>query len=428
MAIENPYRSLESLEKRTQGKSKALGGLFAYSRLLLVSMLLICAVVIFLVHGLGYDGYGDVKVEYKEALKRLRGPAGGTLEARAADPSPLQAGGSTASKSENQLATDPSPPTADGRSKHSPKPSGEEDGSENSEAHAKKSATPRPIPVIEKASDGIKANKLDIAPATAKGDEQVHRHNTIHKVEPKPLASQERTVGGSQEQKAADKAADVQPVPVRPHSLVQPTPHQDEKEKLGSIHVPPLEEAPNAKRVTKVQADMEKKKEEARALARQMAEKEKAKAALTEKPHNIAPARRPKNPYDLKPGAKKAREAKAAKSRDKHEDLIKTHGCDGSVDPFEGQPVESFEPPEGASVKDKMEWKNKVREMMKNIKAQKSGGKALRKFMDDEVDRLTLTRMSLFCEAYVKEHDRKGADGGGAGTHTHKTPPPPPRR
>ena len=74
----------------------------------------------------------------------------------------------------------------------------------------------------------------------------------------------------------------------------------------------------------------------------------------------------------------------------------------GSFDPFEGLPIESFEPPANAKVKDKMAWKSHVRDMLHRVKAQKVGGKALRAFMDEEVEKLQLERMTLFCEALLE--------------------------
>ncbi len=394
MAIENPYRSLDSQEKRTPARKASSGILFAQSRVMLAIMLLICAAVIFVVHESGYDGSKGVKVEYKEALNRLRGTAGGTLGAKTANLASLQGNAGVVTSADKSAAVAVLSKKATGLSGEREKPSGE-GGAGDLEANTKERGGSHPIPVIEK--EAIETNKINrgvVAPAAAREDEVVHHHSNIHKVVPEASSSEKTAEAGI----AAKHAS------VPPKQLTPPPPRE---EKTGSTHVP-LDEAPDAKHLTQVQADTEKKKERSKELAKQVVDKEKARLSPMEKPHNIAPAKRPKNPYDLKPSAKKARADKAKKQEAKHENAIKSHGCDGTVDPFEGQPVDSFEPPETATVKDKMEWKNKVREMMKNIKAQKIAGSALRKFMDDQVDGLKLVRMSLFCETYVKEHGQGG--------------------
>lgn len=400
MAIENPYRSLDSQEKRTPARKASSGVLFAQSRVMLTILLLICAAVIFVVHEFRYDGSGGVKVEYKEALNRLRGTAGGTLGAKTADLASLQGNGGAVTSADTSVTIAASSKKATGLTGKSEKPSGG-GGAGNLEANTKEMGGSHPIPVTEKETmDSPKINRDEVVPAAAREDKVVHHHSNIHKVVPEASSSE----------KTAEAVIAAKHAPVPPHPLTPPVPPREKN--THSIHVP-LDEAPDAKHLTQVQADTEKKKERSKELAKQAVDREKARLKPTEKPHNIAPAKRPKNPYDLKPSAKRARADKAKRQEAKHENAIRSHGCDGTVDPFEGQPVDSFEPPETAAVKDKMEWNNKVREMMKNIKAQKIAGSALRKFMDDQVDALKLVRMSLFCETYVKENGQGGNGGGG---------------
>jgi hypothetical protein len=124
--------------------------------------------------------------------------------------------------------------------------------------------------------------------------------------------------------------------------------------------------------------------------------------AFAPKPHNVDASLRPPNPYDLKPSAKKRAAEKILKQEQLRAQQLEHMKCDGSFDPFEGLPIESFEPPANAKVKDKMAWKSHVRDMLHRVKAQKVGGKALRAFMDEEVEKLQLERMTLFCEALLE--------------------------
>ena len=72
--------------------------------------------------------------------------------------------------------------------------------------------------------------------------------------------------------------------------------------------------------------------------------------------------------------------------------------CSGSMDPFPGQPVETYEPPIKADLKDKMQWGDAVRDMLTRIRQMKMGGDPLRKAIREEVNTLVLLRAKLFCE------------------------------
>ncbi len=71
--------------------------------------------------------------------------------------------------------------------------------------------------------------------------------------------------------------------------------------------------------------------------------------------------------------------------------------CESQVDPFEGQPVESFVPPKGASFENVLEWKKSVKEMLKTISRLQIGGDPLRKRIQEEVDKLKILRFKTFC-------------------------------
>ena len=73
--------------------------------------------------------------------------------------------------------------------------------------------------------------------------------------------------------------------------------------------------------------------------------------------------------------------------------------CSGSMDPFPGQPVETYEPPVNADLKDKMVWGDAVRDMLARIRQMKMGGDPLRKAIREEVNTLVVLRAKLFCAA-----------------------------
>jgi hypothetical protein len=75
--------------------------------------------------------------------------------------------------------------------------------------------------------------------------------------------------------------------------------------------------------------------------------------------------------------------------------------CSGSMDPFPGQAVETYEPPVQADLKAKMEWGDAVRDMLARIRQMKMGGEPLRKAIREEVNALVVLRVKLFCEYAV---------------------------
>jgi len=72
--------------------------------------------------------------------------------------------------------------------------------------------------------------------------------------------------------------------------------------------------------------------------------------------------------------------------------------CDGDVDPFIGQPVESFTPPKKSDLKSKLKWNEAVSEMLAKIKGMKTGGEALRLAIKSEISILQELRIDLFCK------------------------------
>jgi len=106
------------------------------------------------------------------------------------------------------------------------------------------------------------------------------------------------------------------------------------------------------------------------------------------------------NPYDPKPGHVPKVPQQTAPPK-----LV----CDGTMDPFPNQSVDSYEPPAGAQLAAKREWKDKQSAMMARIRAFNKGGLPLRRFIDGEVQTLVLLRIKLFCELTLVET---------AGSHT----------
>lgn len=106
------------------------------------------------------------------------------------------------------------------------------------------------------------------------------------------------------------------------------------------------------------------------------------------------------NPYDPKPGHVPKVPQQTAPPK-----LV----CDGTMDPFPNQSVDSYEPPASAQLAAKREWKDKQSAMMARIRAFNKGGLPLRKFIDGEVQTLVLLRIKLFCELSLVET---------AGSHT----------
>jgi hypothetical protein len=72
--------------------------------------------------------------------------------------------------------------------------------------------------------------------------------------------------------------------------------------------------------------------------------------------------------------------------------------CKGHVDPFESQPVESFEAPKEASYKENLEWVRARDEFMNNVKKMTIGGPELRKRLSKGVEQLKEKRFDLFCK------------------------------
>lgn len=76
--------------------------------------------------------------------------------------------------------------------------------------------------------------------------------------------------------------------------------------------------------------------------------------------------------------------------------------CDGSIDPFETQPIENFQPPAKAPFDLKNEWKDAVKDMLASIRKMKVGGQILRDHLKNEVRRMEKKRYDMFCTYIAK--------------------------
>jgi hypothetical protein len=75
----------------------------------------------------------------------------------------------------------------------------------------------------------------------------------------------------------------------------------------------------------------------------------------------------------------------------------KVLSCEDGNDPWVGIPVDSFKPPKGSSAVDARKWRQSVDKMMVDLKSQKIGGAPLRAYITEEVNKLELLRLELFC-------------------------------
>lgn len=72
--------------------------------------------------------------------------------------------------------------------------------------------------------------------------------------------------------------------------------------------------------------------------------------------------------------------------------------CAGGNDPFFGTPVDAFQPPSNAPTVEHIKWKKAVSAMMTDLKKMKVGGEPLRRYISEEVGKLELLRLDMFCQ------------------------------
>jgi hypothetical protein len=85
-------------------------------------------------------------------------------------------------------------------------------------------------------------------------------------------------------------------------------------------------------------------------------------------------------------------------NNNKDADSVRTsHECTGEGDPFAGQPIDNFKPPLKSPLKYKIQWSNTVKEMLSRVSGLKVGGEPLRTAIKEEINKLQLLRIELFC-------------------------------
>lgn len=427
MAVLNPYRSVNVAENRGKGKLPS----FSISRVVIILVLLVFTAVTFFIHE-AYSGVHAVGGELgiaKLGLNRLRGHLAPALSSDADPPS----------KGDTK-------PTVTGEGKDSVDATLKDKGAaatvgedamkkKKMDEEAAKKKVP-PVPFVDH----------DSAASHAKSEENVnekqHAHRTIHKLDMTSKGVNEGSQESNKHPAIPGKVEEVKPVAPKspPHELKTIEKGNPGAEQMAaarstgaggaSAH---LDEAPASVSAAKKRQDLQGEAEKKRAAAdipvakanKQVQPpvvpslpKKKPGAPVMDphkavlkvgdpKPHNVEPAARPPNPYDLSVSAKKAQAEKRAKREMKEREAMQHLTCDGTVDPFADLPIDGWEPPSSASVKDKQAWRRKVDAMMHKIKAEKKGGKALREFIDKEVDKLKIDRLDTFCEAFLKDREGK---------------------
>ena len=79
---------------------------------------------------------------------------------------------------------------------------------------------------------------------------------------------------------------------------------------------------------------------------------------------------------------------------------VNSIACSGTMDPFAGQPVDTFSPPVTATLALKSQWADAVKEMLTRIGRMRIGGDKLRMTIKEEISVLQALRITLFC-SYV---------------------------
>jgi hypothetical protein len=114
------------------------------------------------------------------------------------------------------------------------------------------------------------------------------------------------------------------------------------------------------------------------------------------------PVLNPITGFDIPAGADKLKTKSQLESANAKKDdsgaADKIDYCASQEDPFESQPVESFTPPKSAPFESVLEWKKAVKDMLKTVSRLQIGGEPLRKRIQEEVDKLRVTRFKTFCK------------------------------
>ena len=75
--------------------------------------------------------------------------------------------------------------------------------------------------------------------------------------------------------------------------------------------------------------------------------------------------------------------------------------CESGANPFEKFPVESFVPPKKSKAADVLIWRNLVKDMISTIGKIQIGGDPLRARISEEVMKLEVKRLEIFCPYLV---------------------------
>lgn len=436
MTIENPYRSVAS----TEGTRPKKPSRFSISRVVIIVVLLLFTGVTFFIHeayGGGTDGVDNNLGIAKIGLNRLRGQVVDAV--RSLDKSKDKGARSikgergdegSSMSTQRSVADGGSHIVKEGLDKGSPS---RKDGGEEA------SKKVPPVPSVDHDTVQHAGNELN---------SKQHIHNTIHKLDTgaklAEVAMKAREMKVRAEEALKHSKESVKPVVTDKRGASNHAQHEIkiiEKMNPGAEQAvaPPkvvtnseggaaahLDQAPaGVARAARNRQQFQQKGivnpsvaiPKAKAKPQQMNEgKRKGEVPVLPvvsadgpKPHNVPPAARPPNPYDPPASVKRVIAEKRAKREMLELEAMEHLKCDGSVDPFANLPVESWTPPQGALLKDKMTWKRHMQDMLHKIKAQKVGGKELRKIIDEEVDKLKLERVAMFCEAFLKERGDKKA-------------------
>ncbi len=416
MAVLNPYRSMNATESRAKTKLPSI----SISRVVIIVVLLVFTAVTFFIH----EAYSEVHAESgglgiaKISLNRLRGQFAPALKADA----DLQKKGTISPKAESEGADGTDTTKKDEISNASLKE--EALKMKKMEDETAKIKIP-PVPSVDPPGTSTHASTGE-----KNTNEKDHAHRAIHKLDMSSKGVKEGSPESNKHANIPEKGESLKGVvpPVR-HELktVEKDDSRSDQAALqrketggATAH---LDEAPAAVAGARRRQQLDEKSAAASSPKIALPQIHKIpvipakhyeeppvdphKVVVTSgpKPHNVEPAARPPNPYDPPATVKKAQAEKRARQEMKAREALQHMTCDGTIDPFEDLPVESWKPPASAKLEDKLSWKRKVEAMLQKIKTQKVGGKALRKLIDEEVDKLKVERVEMFCKAFVKDRD-----------------------
>ena len=98
-------------------------------------------------------------------------------------------------------------------------------------------------------------------------------------------------------------------------------------------------------------------------------------------------------PHGEDPGA-----ANLANSAAVGDTVEKVDYCSGNVDPWGNVPVENWEVPKAASMKEAKRWKKTMSDFLNSVTAIPYGGPKLRKYLQEQVEILQTDRFETFCK------------------------------